>query len=164
MMAFTFLGIDFVFTTGRVIWAAILAGYVLFGYHIWKSFRYYQPFKRDQVANASIFFLHTIRKDFLRMFGEYFKEDFSEFYEKMERVEAIYGLEKMQNSQHRAMCQAILHEKYEILSNAYSFVQKTLNDQKALLEDLEEFMKVMTDVYDDMLKKQENSQHVSKVA
>lgn len=118
------LGIPMNFTPGTILIAAIITFVIFLLKQLFFSIRKFFPYKDDDVANESLFYIFMIRKDYFNDYQGFLVEGRSEFSRKLGQVANIFDINRMQEKSYRIQFQLLLNKHHAGLKESYFLFQK----------------------------------------
>lgn len=114
-----FFGIPMNFTVGNVALATFLTFLIYLLHQFFLDLRKFSPFKKDKLANESLFFIYMIRKDYFQNYQGIVVAHQEEFAKKLWQISMVFNLEQMQNEAYRIQFQNILKRHHDNLEDVY---------------------------------------------
>lgn len=107
-------------TWENVIIAVVLTLIFIFLHQSYLIYRKFTPFRKDHLANEALFFIYMVHKDYFRDFQTFRVERGEEFAKKLNELEAVFNIDRMQDEEYRNQFRSILHKHHDNLMEAFA--------------------------------------------
>lgn len=153
-MYFEIFGIPFDFSPKNVLLASFITSIIYLIFHIFISLRRFSPFKKDKLANESLYFIYMIRYDYFNNYAGFLIQEREVFMEKLSQVADIYDVQRMQEKSYRIQFQSLLRKHHELLKEAY-FLFEGLNhvpvlERKDVIEVVNRTHEILNQIIEDI--------------